>query len=303
MTIVYRFFRFICPGTMIVLPLVLLCSAGCAVPKHTRVAAVASTLQDVAQAAGKQSDPTIIKEGTPAFLMLLDGLIEVYPDNRELLVAGTKAYTSYGSMFLADTQPDVAEAVFRQAKVYGFRALSERRSFSEAAAGNLEEFKVFLQQYQQKDVPALFWTASAWAGWISCNPTRVEALGDLPVLEATLRRLIELDGKYFSGGPHLLMGMYLAASAKALGGSVAPAKEHFDKALAYAGPDNLATRVAYAQYYAVGIKDRQLFVRTLKEVTSTQADAVPELTLSNVMAKNKARRLLERTEEYFGSGS
>jgi hypothetical protein len=275
-------------------------STGCIPVKQARVAAVALTLQDVAQAAAKQSEPTIVREGTPTYLMLVDGLIEAYPHNGELLLAGCKAYASYASMFVADDQPKQAEALYRNAKLYGFRALSNRADFGKAAAGNLDDFKAFLQQYKKEDVPALFWTASAWAGWISSNLGNVDAVGDLPVLEATLDRVLQLDDTYYYGGPHLLMGAYLAARAPVLGGGLVESKKQFDRAFSISGNNALAGKVLFAQYYAVGVKDRKLFEGTLREVIAAPGDGAPELTLSNALAKQKARKLLDKTEEYFG---
>ncbi len=282
--------------------LVLSCT-GCVPAKSVRVTAVALTLQDVAQAAGRQTDATIVREGTPAYLMLVDGLIEAYPNNRELLVAGCKAYASYASMFVADDQPKTAEALYRKAKLYGFRALSDRGDFGQAAAGNLDEFKAFLERYKKEDVPALFWTASAWAGWISSNLGNVEAVGDLPVFGVTLDRVLALDDTYNYGGPHLLMGVYLAVRAPVLGGGLAEAEKQFDRAFAISGNKVLAGKVLFAQYYAVGIKDRQLFEATLREVMAAPVDEVPELTLPNTLAKEKAKKLMAKTEEYFGSPS
>lgn len=289
-------------GLLPLLAAALLFSAAACLPvKQARVAAVALTLQDVAQAAGKQTNATIIREGTPAYLMLVDGLIEAYPENRELLLAGCKAYASYASMFVAEDHPKEAEALYLTAKRYGFRALSERADFGRAAAGDLEEFKAFLQQYQKKQVPALFWTASAWAGWISSNLGNVAAVGDLPALEATLERTLQLDDSYYYGGPHLLMGVYLAARAPVFGGGLTESRKHFDRALTMSGNRVLAGKVLFAEYYARGAKDRQLFETTLREVVTIPGDEVPELTLSNALAKDKARKLLDKTEEYFGS--
>ena len=279
----------------------LLSATGCFPVKQARVAAVALTLQDVAQAAGRQTDANIIREGTPAYLMLVDGLIEAYPDNPELLLAGCRAYASYASLFVAEDHPTEAEALYLTAKRYGFRALSERADFGQAASGNLDEFKTFLQRYRKKDAPTLFWTASAWAGWISSNLGNVEAVGDLPALEATLERTLHLDDSYYYGGPHLLMGVYLAARSPVFGGGLAASQKHFERALALSGNKALAGKVMFAEYYAVGTKDRQLFETTLREVVSAPASEVPELTLSNALAKEKARKLLDKTEKFFGS--
>ena len=83
----------------------LLVSGGCAPTKPTRVAAVAYTAEDVFLAASKQSDPTIVRAGTPAYLMLVDGLIEAYPDNSELLIAGCQAYTAYALSLIHISEP------------------------------------------------------------------------------------------------------------------------------------------------------------------------------------------------------
>jgi len=278
----------------------LLSSTACIPTKSARVAGVALTLQDVAQAAAKQTDVTIVREGTPAYLMLVDGLIEAYPGNRELLVAGCRAYTSYAAMFLADDQPKEAEALYRKAKLYGFRALSDRGDFGKAASGNLDEFQSFLQRYKKEDVPALFWATSAWGGWIGSNLGNVEAVGDLPVFGATLDRVLELDDTYDYGGPHLLKGMYLAVRSPVLGGGLEEAKKQFERAFSISGNKVLAGRVLFAQYYAIGIKDRQLFEETLREVLAARVDEVPELTLANTLAKEKAKKLLAKTEVYFG---
>lgn len=275
----------------------LLLPCGCIPLKQTRVAAVALTVKDVANAAAKQSDPSIIREGMPAYLMLMDGLIESYPENKELLTAACQAYSSYASSFLGDNER--IKAVYLKAKIYGFRSLAPRGAFAEAASGSLEEFRNFLSGYGKSDVPALFWTASAWAGWIGADVGGVEAMADIPMLEATIRRVLELDESFNYGSPHLLMGSFLAAKPAVMGGDLKKAKWHFDRAFALGADHLLMSRVLYAQYYAKGMNDRPLFVGTLQGVLASPADTVPELTLTNVIAKQKARSLLEKTEEYF----
>jgi len=272
---------------------------GCAPFKSTRVAAVALTVQDVANAAAKQSDLTVVREGSPAYLMLIDGLLEAYPDNTDLLVAGCRAYSSYASSFLSDEQKAEAEALYQKAKLYGFKALSGQRDFAIAASGNLDEFNALLQHFRKQDVPALFCAANAWASWISSNMDNLEALADLAVLEATMKRIIELDGEYYYGSPHLMMGVYLAAKPAALGGNPVEAKKQFDLAFSLGAHQMLAAKVLYAKYYARSINDRDLYVQTLQEVLAAPLDKVPELTLANVIAQKQAAALLERTEEYF----
>ena len=281
--------------------LYLAASSGCALLKPMRVAAAAHTLNDVATAAAKQSDLTIIRQGSPAYLMLIDGLIEAYPKNRDLLLAGCRAYSSYASTFEATADPGEASTLYQKAKQYGFRALSHGVDFGKAAGGSLQHFKKVLNRYGKKDVPALFWTASAWASWISLNTDDVAALADMPMLEATMKRLLELDGAFYYGGPHLLMGVYLAAKPAALGGNLGQAKAQFQQAFALGSDKLLMAKVLYAKYYARKAGNRSLYVKTLQQVLAAPANAVPDLTLANTVAKKQARALLAKTEEYFAT--
>jgi fructose-specific component phosphotransferase system IIB-like protein len=277
----------------------LLTVGGCIPTKQARVAAVAYTAEDVLRAAAKQPDPAIVRDGSPAYLMLVDGLIEAYPNNGELLTAGCQAYTVYATSFVEDSDPVEASLLFAKAKDYGFRALSLKRDFQQAASGPFDDFVIFLRDYNKEYVPALFWTTSAWAKWISLHLDSMEALADMPMLEATMQRVIELDQGFYYGSPHLHMAVYLAVKPSIAGGNLDKAKEHFDEAFAQGAVKLLAAKVLFARYYAVRLKDRALFVKTLQEVIEAPVDEVPELTLSNTLAKEKARELLERADEYF----
>jgi hypothetical protein len=227
--------------------------------------------------------------------MLVDGLIEAYPDNSELLTAGCQAYTAYASSFVEDTDPEKAEALYAKAKGYGFRALSKKEDFQQAVTGQLDDFVAFLKQYNKRDVPSLFWTASAWGKWISLNLDSVEALADM-----AMQRTLELDDSFYYGGPHLLLAVYFAARPDIIGGNINKAKEHFDKAFSLGADKLLSAEVLFARYYAVRLRDRVLFAKTLQGVIDAPVDEVPELTLANTLAKEKAREMLEKVDDYFG---
>ena len=59
------------------------------------------------------------------------------------------------------------------------------------------------------------------------------------------------------------------------------------------------TRVFFADQYARKTLDRQLFETNLQKVLDTPADKVPELTLLNTVAQNKAKVLLAQADEIF----
>ena len=272
--------------------------SACIPTKRLTVAAVGSILEEVARSSSKQTDISILREGTPAYLMLIDGLIEAYPHNEELLVAGSKAYSSYAALFMEEDR-EKAKRLYLKAKQYGLRALSKRREFREVLSKPLDQFETCLTDFGKKDVPALFWTVSAWGSWISLSTDSVEAMAEVPKVICLMQRVLELDEGFYYGGPHLFMAVYHLSRPKAYGGDPERAHRHFKKAFELSQGNFLMGHVLYAKYYARQTFDRELFVTTLEKVLNTPADEVPELTLLNTLAKQQAKRLLEEVNDYF----
>ncbi len=289
----YRW-KAIIPGLLLTLPF----HSACIPSKALTTAAIGSILEDIATSSSKQSDISIIREGTPAYLMLIDGLIEAHPRNEKLLIAGTKAYSSYAALF-SEEDRDKARQLYSKGKEYGLRALSKRREFKEVLFKSLNQFEPCLEDFGKKDVPALFWTASCWGSWISLSTDSVEALAEVPKVVCIMHRVLDLDESFYYGGPHLFLAVYHASKPKAYGGSPEKARSHFEKAFALGQGKFLMAHVLYAKYYARQTFDRELFVSTLEKVLDSPADSVPELTLLNTVAKQQAKRLLGRADDYF----
>ena len=124
------------------------------------------------------------------------------------------------------------------------------------------------------------------------------AVADLPKVAAAMERLRALDPGFYYGGADLFLGAYYALRPKMLGGDPARAKAHFEAALAASGGRFLTAKLLYAQYYAVAAQDADLFKRLNGEVLAESPD-LPEARLANAVAKLKAKRLLEKTDELF----
>ena len=94
------------------------------------------------------------------------------------------------------------------------------------------------------------------------------------------------------------MGILLTLRPPALGGKPEEAREHFEKAIEISDGRDLSAKVEYAKGYAKLLYERDLHDRLLGEVVdaSPYADG---LTLSNVMAKEQAERLLAEADDYF----
>jgi hypothetical protein len=254
--------------------------------------------QDIARSAGRQADVPLVRQGLPSYLMMIDGLILSYPDNPELLLAGAQAYASYASVLEDEDHPRLAPLLAR-AKDYALRALQGQPPFKGKIGQPIDLFQKQLEAFEKKDVSLLFWTANIWATWIASSPDSLEAMTDLPWVEALMERCLELDPGFYYGGPHLFKGILLSLRPAQFGGNLPKAQAHFLEAFKYGGGRFLLSQVYYAQYYARQALDRELFLSTLNRVLSLPADAEPDLTLVNTLAQKKARKLLTQVDEWF----
>lgn len=270
---------------------------GCFSTRQLVTEKASSLFRDVATSAGRQSDVALVREGTPAYLMLIDGMIRSYPDNPELLLAGAQAYASYASVLEEDEQTRAAY-LYERGKQYAVSSLSLHRLFKDSLGKPLDSFQKAIEQTRKTDVPTLFWVANTWGSWIASTQSP-EAMADLPWVEALIERILQLDPSYYYGSAHLFKAILLAARPQQVGGSLEKADEHFKKAMAYGQGKFLMTDVYYAQYYARQSLNRELFVATLTRVIETPAAIEPDATLANTLAQRKARRLLDQVDDFF----
>ncbi len=272
--------------------------SACVYSKKLTVGTTATLLEEVARSSYRQSDLRMIREGMPAYLMLMDGMIEAWPDNEQLLIAAAQTYSSFASIFVEDQDKEYAKLLFGKGKDYALRSL-ETRGLREPVQSPFEDFKDGLKGLRKKDVPYLFWCATCWANWIRLNLDSMEALAELPRVEWMMQRVLEIDEGFYYGGPHLFMGIWFSSRPKMLGGDLKKAQGHFLRALEFGKGTFLMTSVYYANYYARQALDKDLFISTLQKVLETPSDISPDLTLLNTVAKKRAQELLNHVEQYF----
>jgi hypothetical protein len=270
----------------------------CASQKKITVGATATLLEDIAKSSYKQSDTRVIREGMPAYLLLMDGMVEAVPDNERLLIAAAQGYATFASAFVEDQDKSYATALYKRAKDYALRAL-EQRGFKYPVSRPFEEFDAGLKELDKKDVPYIFWTAMCWGSWIRLNMGSMEALAELPRVELLMKRVLDLDEGFYYGGPHLFMGVWYASRPKMAGGDLNMARQHFLKAIELGEGKFLMANIYYADHYAKRAFDKALYISILEKVLETPADIVPELTLLNTVAHNRANEMLAQVDEYF----
>ena len=242
-------------------------------------------------------DPATVRDGVPAYLLLIDGVIGGDPDNAEALLAAAKLYGAYAGGFVDDSER--AQRMAERAYGYARRALClQEKELCAAIDAPYERFATTLGQADPNNIAALYGFASAWAGRIQVNSGDWNSIADLPKLQALLLRVASIDPHYDGGGAYLYLGVINSIRPASLGGKPDEGRAYFDKALELSGGKNQMVRVLYAQFYARLVFDQPLHDKLLDEVLAADP-VVPKLTLINTLAKRRARALLESGKDYF----
>ena len=97
---------------------VFLMASGCA----SMMSSAASGLADnLSSAVLNQNDPETVRDGAPAYLLLLDSFLEGSPDDPALNAAAANLYASYGAVFAEDA--DRARRLTEKGRRYSSKAL------------------------------------------------------------------------------------------------------------------------------------------------------------------------------------
>ncbi|MBN1297077.1 hypothetical protein JXA80_09870 [bacterium] len=268
---------------------------GCTVRKM-----MSGTINNLTQAVFRQRDPQLAREGSASFLLVIDGLIQGNPQDGDLLLHGVQMYTAYAGAFALSQDPERAFILYDQALDYGFRLWHRYFGWTDIRRMDIDTYRDVISQCGPADVPALYWTAFAWSGWISVHPESTLAIADLSYVVEAMKRVLVLNDHYQSGAVHLFFGMYYAIQPAGMGRDLNRSRDHFDAAMILAGPEAMLPKVLFARYYARAIVDEQLFVNTLEEVIHSPSSCpVPELNLQNAIAREQARIYLDRVHELF----
>lgn len=253
--------------------------------------------ENISAAVLDQEDVLIVRDGGPAYLIAIDGLIQGDPDNSTLLLAGARLYAAYASAFVTD--PIRAVRLTLRAKTYGERAMCiQRHSLCEAATLPFDVFEQNLAQTKPDDIDALYGLGSAWASWVQANSGDWNAIADIPKVQAIMERIVELQSDHESGGAHLYLGVLYTLRPESMGGQPELGRRHFESAINFSQGRNLTAKLLFARQYARLVFDRPLHDRLLDEVVRADPNA-KGFTLSNVLAQEEARELLEDADEYF----
>jgi hypothetical protein len=278
----------------LVLSAAALCLAGCA----SLLSSAASNFADnLAAAVVNQDDPETVRDGAPAYLLLLDSLLEGSPDDPALLAVAANLYASYGVVFAGD--PERARRLTTRARGYGFKSLCE----SYQAACNwkgmpFDEYQQSLAGLGTKHAVAVYAFGISSLAYIRANSDDWNALAQLPHVEALLMRYLEIGGEQPAASVYTYLGILATLRPPALGGDPEKGRQYFERAIDLTDGSDLSTKVEFARGYARLMYERDLHDSLLREVLAIDPH-VPGYTLTNVLAQRDARDLLASADDYF----
>ena len=268
--------------------------AGCATVMATAGSGLAGNLNTAIM---NQDDPELVRDGAPAYLLMLDSFVEGAPENVAVLMAAAELYSAYGVVFVDD--PVRARKLTNRGRSYGQRALC---AADKSACGiwelNYDDFINQLNVVGEKDTEALFTFSLSWIAYIQAHSDDWSALAKLPQAKATLIRVQELDPAYKQADIEHFLAVLDTIRPPALGGDFEAGLAHYERAMSLSGGYDLSIMVDFARYYARTLYDRDLHDQLLNEVLT--ADPVHTgYTLFNTLAQDEAKRLLDSADDYF----
>ncbi len=276
----------------LLIPVLLL--TGCA----SLVSSATSRMADnITVAILNQNDPATVRDGAPAYLLMIDGLIAGDPENEDLLLAGAKLYSSYAGAFIEDQER--ATRLAAKSLSYARQALCfELPQVCRASVDKLDQFEQSLSSVDKRELKLFYGFAAAWAGWIQINSEDWNAVADLAKVTAAFEHCLSVDEDFDGGGAHVYLGVIKSLLPAALGGKPEVARRHFESAIEISSGRNLMIKVLMAKHYARNVFDQELHDALLTTVKAADAD-YSGYTLINSLAKQEADQLLAESEDFF----
>jgi hypothetical protein len=250
---------------------------------------------DLASTILNSQDVQTVREGIPAYLLMIDSFLRSSPDSPDLLLAASRLNGAF-SVF---TEGERSKLLTTKSLDYAFRAgCTENSELCGLQDVQFGEYQTIVARLGTGDVPTAYAVAVAWTSWIQANSDDWGAVAQLGKVKLLMERIIELNEAYDNGGPHLYMGGLETVLPASMGGNPEKGKTHFERSIMLSEGQFLMTKVIFAQNYARLVFDQELHDRLLQEVL--EADPVVEdMTLTNMVAKEQAAALLEDSKDYF----
>ena len=279
---------------LIAASLVTLFQSACTVLVSSATSGMAANLS---AAILNQDDPETVRDGAPAYLLMMDSFVHDAPKDAAMLSSAAELYAAYGIVFVSD--PERARRLTSRSFNYAQQAMCVVTPDTCGMWDQpFEDFERILSGTDTEGASTLFTLGLSSLAYIQAHSADWSALADLPKTEATFLHVLATGpGDRVADIEHYL-GVLNTLRPPALGGKFDKGRAHYERAIELTRGLNLSIKVDFARFYARTLYDRELHDRLLAEVLEANPRQ-PGLTLFNTMAQRDARALLDSADDYF----
>lgn len=291
---------------LIILALAALTISGCSV-KKVAVNAIADGISGGGGVWMSDGDPELIKAALPFGLKTNESLLEVSPDHLGLLETTAQSFAAYAFLLQqeADRTEDSDRAkarhlrkrasnLFLRGRDYALRGLEVRHEGF--TAGLKADREATLARAGPEDAGFLYWAGASWAGALGVAKDNLTLIAEFPTAGALVARVLELDETYSDGAAH---EFFTAFEAGRPGGSLDLARQHYESALRLSRGERASVYLALAESVSVAEQNVKEFRAMLAAARAVDPDAVPEIRLINVIARERAEWLEGKIPDLF----
>jgi len=298
------------PRRLIAVCCLLTAASGCSI-KRMAVNQVASALASGGSTYEEDDDPDLVGAALPFGLKLMESLLAEAPRNPDLLMAASSGFTEYAYAFVEqpaamsgesldrrDAERARARRLYLRAHAYGMRGLDALHPGFAARAD--QDIAAALAVTRKRDVPLLYWTAASLGLGISSSKGDPEMVGRLPIVEALIGRVVELDETWSGGAvPEFLISLESSRPGLSKAEMLKRMKEHFDRAIELSKGARAGGYVSYAENACVAAQDASGFRSAIDRALAVDTEAKSENRLANLIAQRRARWLLAHIDDLF----
>ncbi|HMD69937.1 MAG TPA: TRAP transporter TatT component family protein [Bryobacteraceae bacterium] len=290
-------------------------SGGCSIKKMA-VNKIGTALASGGSTFEGDDDPDLVGEALPFALKLMESLLAESPRHTGLLLATASGFTEYSYVFVGQRAERAftenleqsnalrgrARRLYLRARAYGMRGLEVRYPGFGAALDN--DPSRALARVRKRDVPLLYWTAAAHGLAISASKDDTEMIAQLPVVEAFIRRAMELDEGWNEGAlPEFLIDIEAARTDASAAELQSHIERYYEQALRLSGGRRASLFVSYAENSSIPAQNRARFQEMLERALHIDADQHPDTRLATLTSQRRARWLLGRIDDLFLEGT
>ncbi|MEE4245333.1 MAG: TRAP transporter TatT component family protein [Kangiellaceae bacterium] len=264
----------------------------------TVITSAGNNLADqLGRAVAASDDLETVKDGIPAYMLLLEGIMQDEKDNSDLLLSSANLYTAYSAIFVTDSTRQKLMA----GKAHRYSLLAaciEEEELCDLKSLKYEPFIAAINELDEDEIGLLYTLGRSWAAHMQASADDWREAVHLPKVKYIMERVIELDETIDNGSAHYYLAIINSLVPPALGGKPQLALKHFNIADQLTNKQNLMIKVTMAERYARVIFDRDLHDKWLNEVVNSDVDS-DKFRLTNTIAKQKAAELLSSANDFF----